>query len=150
MLFVGFFSREKQPHVLFDAWLGLQARGLVSTLLLAGATRSPYFEVDDRLADDMRARAESAGVGDRLIFTGATSRIDDYYRIADVFVLPSSREGLPVALLEAMAAGLPAVASRLPGATDAVIDDGRTGVLVTPGDVDGFAAAIEEDRLIAS
>ena len=142
VLFVGFFSREKQPHVLFDAWLRLQERGLVSTLVFVGATRSSYFEVDNRLADDMRARARAAGVSDRLLFAEPTPRIDDYYRSADVFALPSSREGLPVALLEAMASGVPAVASRLPGSTDVVIDDGRTGVLVAPGDVGALADAI--------
>ena len=142
VLFVGFFSREKQPHVLFEAWLRLQQRGCPSTLVFVGATRSPYFEIDDRLADDMRARAKSAGLFDRLLFAEPTPRIEDYYRSADVFALPSSREGLPVALLEAMACGLPAVASRLPGATDAAIDDGRSGLLVPPGDVEALADAI--------
>ena len=115
-----------------------------ATLVFVGATRSQYFEVDDRLADDMRAEAERAGVSDRLVFADPTPRIEEYFRSADVFALPSSREGLPVALLEAMATGLPAVASRLPGSTDTIVDDGRTGVLVTPGDVDALANAIEK------
>ncbi len=144
VLFVGFFSREKQPHVLFEAWLRLQRREVPATLVFVGATRSQYFEVDHRLADEMRAEAARAGVSDRLVFADPTPRIEAYFRSADVFALPSSREGLPVALLEAMATGLPAVASRLPGSTDTIVDDGRTGVLVTPGDVDALANAIEE------
>jgi glycosyltransferase involved in cell wall biosynthesis len=144
VLFVGFFSREKQPHVLFDAWLRLQKRGAAATLAFVGATRSPYFEVDHRLADDMRAEAKQAGVSDRLVFAEPTPRVEEYFRSADLFALPSSREGLPVALLEAMATGLPAVASRLAGSTDTIVDDGRTGVLVTPGDVDALAEAIEK------
>src|SRR5262245_55316675 len=143
ILFVGFFSREKQPHVLFDAWLRLQERGAATTLVFVGATRSPYFEVDDRLADDMRTAAQRAGVSDRLVFADPTPRVEEYYRSADVFALPSSREGLPVALLEAMSTGVPAVASRLPGSTDTIVDDGRTGVLVTPGDAGALADAIE-------
>jgi len=143
VLFVGFFSREKQPHVLFDAWLRLQRRGASTTLVFVGATRSAYFEVDRRLADDMRAEAQRAGLSDRLVFADPTPRVEEYFRSADVFALPSSREGLPVALLEAMATALPAVASRLPGSTDTIVDDGRTGVLVTPGDAGMLANAIE-------
>jgi glycosyltransferase involved in cell wall biosynthesis len=143
VLFVGFFSREKQPHVLFDAWLQLQQRGLASTLVFVGAKKSAYFEVDRGLADTLRARAQQAGVSDRLVFADPTPRIDDYYRSADVFALPSSREGLPVALLEAMATGLPVVASRLPGSTDTIVDEGRTGMLVTPGDASAIAGAIK-------
>ena len=143
VLFVGFFSREKQPDVLFDGWLRLQdTPQTASTLVMVGATRSRYFEVDERIAGEMRARAQAAGVADRLVFVEPTHRIHEYYRAADVFVLPSRREGLPVALLEAMACGLPVVASRLPGATDVVVEDERSGLLVTPGDVDALSAAI--------
>lgn len=143
ILFVGFFSREKQPHVLFDAWLGLQRNpALASTLLFVGATRSKYFEVDESLEAEMRASARREGVADRLVFIAPTHRVQDYYRAADLFALPSSREGLPVALLEAMATGLPAVASRLPGATDVLIEDGQDGVLVPPGNVNALADAL--------
>lgn len=144
-MFVGFFSQDKQPHVLFDAWLGLQHDpATASTLLFVGATESAYFEVDHRLAADMRSRAAQDGVADRVVFVGPTTRIDEYYRAADLFVLPSLREGMPVALLEAMASGLAVVVSRLPGSTDAMIDDGVTGVLVAPGDVPAFASAIRQ------
>lgn len=145
ILFVGFFSREKQPHVLFDAWRLLNAEPAPS-LVFVGATKSSYFEVDGDLAGSIRWKAAGAGVDDRLFFVDPTHDVHDYYRAADLFVLPSSREGLPVALLEAMASGLPCVASRLPGATDVVITDGDDGVLVAPGDVEAFASAI--DRLL--
>jgi glycosyltransferase involved in cell wall biosynthesis len=70
--------------------------------------------------------------------------VDRYFRLSDLFVLPSRREGLPVALMEAMACGLPVVASRLAGSTDTLIDDRVSGRLVPVGDVDGFAAAMAE------
>jgi glycosyltransferase involved in cell wall biosynthesis len=143
VLFVGFFSREKQPHVLFDAWLQLRQRGVMTTLVFVGATRSTYFEVDNALADTMRAKACEAGAEQDLVFVEPTPRIHEFYRSADLFALPSSREGLPVALLEAMATGLPVVASRLPGSTDAIVDDGRNGLLVTAGDADALGRAIE-------
>ena len=61
----------------------------------------------------------------------------------DVVLLTSRWEGLPIALLEAMAAGRPAVASRLPG-TSEIIVDGVTGFLVPPGDVEGFAGSVRK------
>jgi glycosyltransferase involved in cell wall biosynthesis len=131
VLFVGFFSRDKQPHVLFDAW---RRRPEPSTLVFVGATRSPYYEVDTGLAEGVRSSAAQGGLDDRLRLVERTDVVERYYRAADVFVLPSLREGLPNALLEAMASGLACVASRLPGVTDALIEDGRTGVLVPPGD----------------
>jgi glycosyltransferase involved in cell wall biosynthesis len=67
-------------------------------------------------------------------------------------VLTSIREGLPIALLEAMSSGLACVATRLPGSTDSVIDHGVNGLLVAPDDERGFAEAIArlvEDRAMA-
>lgn len=155
VIFVGFFSGDKQPRVLFDAWLRLTTgRGIATTLVFVGATKSAYFEVDDLIGDEMRRDAEAAGVSDRLIFTGSTHHVEDYFRAADLFVLPSKREGLPVALLEAMASGLPCVASRLPGSTETIIDEGVNGMLVPPGDpaalADAMAAVLADPGLAAS
>jgi glycosyltransferase involved in cell wall biosynthesis len=77
-----------------------------------------------------------------VMFVPPTNQIHDYFRAADVYAMPSIREGLPIALLEAMACGLPCVASRLPGATDVMIEDGVNGCLVPPGDAAGFASAL--------
>ena len=141
--FVGFFSTDKQPRVLFDAWMQLQGAGRIdATLMFVGATNSTYFEVDAAIAPGMTADATAAGVADRLHFAGVTHDVPSYLQAADVFVLPSRREGLPVALLEAMACGLPCIASRLPGSTEAVIADGVDGRLTPPGDVFALAAAL--------
>lgn len=143
IVFVGFFSVDKQPRVLFDAWLRLrEVHGVDTTLVFVGATTSAYFEVDASQADDIRAESVRRNVSDRLVFAGVTHEVQAYLRAADVFVLPSRREGLPVALLEAMSCGLPCVASRLPGATDVVISDGENGHLVPVGDAAAFAEAI--------
>ena len=143
VLFVGFFSHDKQPRVLFDAWLRLRdVHQVDASLVFVGATKSDYHEVDEGLVDAMRAEAARRGLIDRVTFTGAVHNVHDYFRMADVFVLPSRREGLPVALMEAMSSGLPSVASRLPGATDTLIEDGVSGRLVTPGDVGAFAEAV--------
>lgn len=144
ILFVGFFSREKCPDVLFDAWLRLEAIApSTSALVYVGATRSGYSEVDPALAERIRAEAARRALSDRLVFVERTHEMEKYYRAADLFVLPSTREGLPNALLEAMASGLPTIASRLEQVTDVVIEHGCNGLLVAPGDVGALTSAMQ-------
>lgn len=67
----------------------------------------------------------------------------DFYKMADVFLFPSFREGLPVAVMEAMASGFPVVATRIRGSSDLV----QQGDLFEPTDVDGIARAITSVQL---
>ena len=142
VVFVGFFSTDKQPRVLFDAWLASRTSIGMPVLVFVGATRSTYFEIDARIADDITATATLNEVADDVRMVGATHDVAAYLRAADLFVLPSRREGLPVALLEAMSCGLPCIASRLPGSTDVIIEHGGNGWLVPPGDVPALASAM--------
>ena len=142
ILFVGFFSADKRPHRLYDVWRRVVATGVECDLVFVGATRGPFAEIDPALAETIRARAAADAATDRVHFVEITQTIERYFRAADLYVLPSVREGSPVALLEAMATGLPCVASRLEGSTDVLIADGVNGRLVPPDDVEGFAAAI--------
>jgi glycosyltransferase involved in cell wall biosynthesis len=73
-----------------------------------------------------------------------THHVEQYFRAADVFVLPSIREAQPLALLEAMACGLPAIATQLPGATDVLIEDGTNGRLVLPDDEAALAGILRD------
>jgi glycosyltransferase involved in cell wall biosynthesis len=70
-----------------------------------------------------------------------TPQIESYYRLADFFVFPSSNEGLPNAVLEAMACGLPCVATRISGSTD-LIRDGETGTTFGVRNADELAGAL--------
>ena len=142
VLFVGFFSHEKCPDLAFDAWTDTEARAPQSTLVLVGQTRSDYYEIDEAIARRIRAGAERLGCADRLVLVERAAAIEQFYRAADVFVLPTLREGLPNAVLEAMASGVACVVSRLPGVTDTLIADGVDGRLVAPGDRAGFASAL--------
>jgi glycosyltransferase involved in cell wall biosynthesis len=145
VLFVGFFSRDKRPDLLFRAWTRARKEyGVDSTLVFVGATADSYYEIDERLAREIRdASARSAEV-DRVVFVPPTNDVARYFQAADMFVLASVREANPVALLEAMASGLPSVAARLPGATDVIIDDGVNGRLFAADDEAALARAIGE------
>jgi glycosyltransferase involved in cell wall biosynthesis len=142
MLFVGFFSREKGPHRLFEAFARVSAEFPDSRLVFIGATRSSYYEIDPALAGEIKRRAVEAGLEPRVVFVESTTEIQTYYQAADLFVLTSTREGLPVALLEAMSTGLGCIATRLEGITDVLITDGVSGRLVEPGDAEALEEAL--------
>ena len=142
IVFVGFFSRDKRPDLLFRAWSRLAAEGRLSKLVYIGATASTYFEIDRSMAAQIRVEAARLGRADDVLFVEATHAVDRYLRAADVFVLSSVREAHPVALLEAMSCGLPVIASRLPGSTDVIIENGVNGCLVPPDDEAAMANAL--------
>ena len=78
----------------------------------------------------------------RLHVVGQTNTPEDYMAAADVFCLPSYREGFGSVIIEAAATGIPAIGSRIYGITDA-IEEGRTGFLHEPGDVQGIAELMQ-------
>jgi glycosyltransferase involved in cell wall biosynthesis len=138
VLFLGAICRDKGVFDLVravaDAQLGarLDARiVLVGPETEAGATAL------------LRKLAAELGVGDRFEVAGTAvgPAKDQWFARAEVFVLPSYIEGLPMSLLEAMAAGLAIVATRV-GAIASAIDNGRNGLLVEAGDVSALAAAL--------
>lgn len=134
--FVGRLSPEKGPDVALEAIAGLATRTATSaavpwTLAMVGAGRH---------ADALRARAIALGLGERVRWCGAAPDIARCYAAFDVFLLSSRTEGTPVALLEAVAAGVPAVAARVGGVPAVLGEEG--GTLVEAGDAAGFAAAL--------
>jgi glycosyltransferase involved in cell wall biosynthesis len=141
--FVGFWSEEKSPDVLFEAWLrAVRSAGIDADLLFVGAAAESHLETDQQLVRRVVARARDEGVADRLHFVERTDDVPAYLQASNVFVLPSKREGLPNALLEAMATGLPCICTDLPGVTDWVTDAGNAGILVAPDDVAALANAL--------
>ena len=90
--------------------------------------------------------AEDLGISDRVQFAGYQSRPEQFLHVMDIFALPSRLEGMPLAILEAWAAGLPVVASRV-GGVPKMIAQGQTGLLFDSGDEAALTEAM--DHLLA-
>ena len=110
---------------------------------------------DGTEATGLKRLAQDGPSADRVHFLGARGDVFALLAEADVFVLPSQMEGLPIAPLEAMLSGLPVIASRVGGLPEIVVEgESGTGALVAPGDVHAVAQALhsilaEDDRRIA-
>jgi glycosyltransferase involved in cell wall biosynthesis len=128
VVFAGRLQPVKQVDILLDAWAGVEGGRLV--ILGDGEDRQ-----------SLMAQAQRLGLAERVEFRGMVPNVDDYLRAADIFVLPSSSEGLSVALLEAMSSGMLPIATSVGGTVD-LIQDGESGLLVTSGDVAGLRAAL--------
>lgn len=113
--------------------------------LLEAAAQVPEAQFvlagDGPLRSVLEAQAQSLGLQERLTFLGYREDIPALLAACDVFVLPSLYEGLPLSILEAMAASKPVIATRIGGTDEAVID-GETGLLVPPADPTALVAAI--------
>jgi glycosyltransferase involved in cell wall biosynthesis len=113
--------------------------------LLAAAAQVPnatfVLAGDGPLRAELEARTRELGITDRCIFLGQRSDVFDLLAASDLFVLPSLFEGLPISVLEAMAAQRPVVATAIGGTDEAVIHE-VTGLLVPPRDPATLAAAI--------
>lgn len=112
----------------------LQAAALVPTARFVVAGEGPLCEVLKRMAGEY-------GVGERVFLIGFQTEIAEWLAQADLFVLPSLLEGLPLSILEAMAASKPVVATQIEG-IDEVVVAGETGLLVPPANPPALAEAI--------
>jgi len=132
--FVGRFTRDKGIVELYEAFTRLQPLFPELRLLLVGC-----FEAGDPVPSALLARIQTDHA---VIRTGFVADVAPYYWAMDVLALPTYREGLPGAALEAQAASVPVVTTDATGAVDAIVD-GVTGIRVPVGDVDALTAALE-------
>jgi glycosyltransferase involved in cell wall biosynthesis len=146
LLFVGRLASNKGLLTLIDAFASFSRRHAEARLVLVGE--------DGGMAGAVRERARAAGVGDRVRLLGhlaSDARLAGLYRGARLTVLPSAYEAFGLVLLESMAEGTPVVATSVGGIPE-VVEDGRSGLLVPPGDAPALEAAIERlwtDRELA-
>jgi glycosyltransferase involved in cell wall biosynthesis len=127
---------EKGHHALIKAFGRLHGRNSKARLLLVG---------DGSLRAELQQRVEEMGLSDSVRFVGERKDIPRWLATCDVFALASVREGLPMVILEAMAAGKPVVSTNV-GCVHSVVQHGETGLLVAPGDVEQLTAGL--DRLV--
>lgn len=132
---------EKNQGLLLEAFARVADLVPGARLVIAG---------DGPLREALEATASASPAKDRIHFLGVRGEMPELYREFDIFVLPSLAEGTSMSVLEAMASGLPIVATAVGGTPD-LLDDGACGDLIPPGDVDALAAALarlahEEER----
>ena len=126
-LYFGRLEARKAVDVLLNAWR-LKSRGL---LCIVGS--GPEQEKWKQLGIDLNLK--------NIRFFDESRSALEFYQCADVFVLPSLKEGMPGALLEAMSCGLPCIATKIGGVVD-VMQDGKQGLLVSPGATEELADAL--------
>lgn len=132
IVLVGRLVPNKGPRTAIDAVARLREQGLGVCLDVVG---------DGPLRQGLERAVHSRGLSGVVRFLGHRTDLPDILAAADVLVRPSLTEGMPLSLLEAMAAGVPVVASDIPG-NRSLVRDGETGVLVPPGDADALARAV--------
>ena len=140
---VGRLAEVKQQDLLIRALARLRkSRGDVRLLLVGDGPERERLE----------SLARETGLADAVVFAGQRFRPEPFYRLMTVFARSSRAEGMPVAVLEAWASGLPVVCTAVGGLPELVTHQ-QTGWLVPPGDTNAFAEAIGEvldDRPLAS
>lgn len=129
---LGRLHAKKGFGVLVDALGLLRQQGLEFQCAIAG-------EGPERQA--MESRIDSVGLSERIRLPGWTDDVASFLVRGDIFVLPSFQEDFPLAVLDAMASGIPIVASAIDGPKDFLVDD-RTALLVPPHDPTALAAAL--------
>lgn len=132
LVVVGRLEPQKGHRVLLESLPAIRARipGVRLVCLSDGSLRA-----------ELESRVEDLGLSDSVRFVGYQPNLRDWLALADLTVLPSFYEGLPMAAVESMAAGCPVVATAVDGTPEVVLNE-RTGLTVPPGDTAALAQAI--------
>jgi len=134
LLYAGRLAVEKGLGFLFESLRDLSARGYELELTLLG-------DGNDR--EHLQELARRLGIGERVVFAGYASQeqLRESLQRSDLFILPSFAEGVPVSLMEAMACGVPVLATAVGGVAE-LVEPEHTGLLVPPADSEALSNAI--------
>lgn len=130
ILYVGLLVPRKGVDIIVETARNLKAENVRFVIVGDGPKGNEYKEL-----------VRKYGLSDKVVFTGWRKDIADFYKSADIFFFPSRGEGLPGAVMEAMAAGLPIVATNIPSAL-VLVADGKNGFLCEKDDVEGFTSKL--------
>jgi glycosyltransferase involved in cell wall biosynthesis len=137
------FGIPTQTPVVVTVSVQRPGKGIETLIDAAAAVPQAHFLVvgDGPLRAEWEQLSRSRGLAGRMTWTGHRHDVASLLPGCDLFALPTKADAFPTVLLEALAAGLPVVASRVDGVPE-IIEDGATGLLVTPGDAGALARAI--------
>jgi glycosyltransferase involved in cell wall biosynthesis len=145
VLFVGAITARKGVQGLIRVWQELAPRWPDARLWLAGTMQyleSGAAEAEPEYVREAKRLAAAPAVAGRIEFLGGRTDVPELMQAADLFCLPSQREGLPNVLLEAHAAGVPCVAYNVSGVAE-IIQPGETGDYVAEGDQQALRECLE-------
>lgn len=131
VIFVGRLNVQKGLEYLLEAFRKIDISGKLLIILGEGT-----------LKEKLQKRAEEIGINDKVWFGGNRENVVPYLQASDVFVLPSLSEGLPIALLEAMACGLPVIVSKVGGNID-IVENEINGYIIEPRNTEQIKIYLE-------
>jgi len=137
--YTGKLNRGKGLEFLVRVWKDWAVSHPDCKLLLIGSGAMQFLSCETELREYVARNSMEKSV----IFAGSVSNVQDYLQASDFFVFPSESEALPLALLEALATGLPTIASDIGGCRD-IITQGVSGLLAPPNDTVAWTAALDE------
>ena len=135
----GKLNRGKGLEFIVRVWKDWVGKYPDGKLVLIGSGAMQFLSCEEELRVFVRAH----GLESSVLFTGNVTNVNEYLQASDFFLFPSESEALPMALLEALAVGLPTAASRIGGITD-IIADGVNGRLLPTHDAAAWAQALTE------
>ena len=146
IVFVGSSEFRKGIDVLIRAFVQVGQRlSDVETLIVGPCDftdLSRYELAHQQLVNKLKKELEHVGYSSRVHWVGKVDNVPEYLQAADVFCLPTRREGFPTVITEALAVGLPVVAARLEGITTDIIPSESEGMLIAGHDPNTYAAAL--------
>ena len=142
ILFIGFFSKVKNPQLIYNAWKKVKNKNTKLTFI--GRKSFDYYLSDSKIYDQIYNDAKSNNLLKRIKFVNQTNKVTKYYNVCDIFVLPSKTEGMPNALLEAMASGLVPIVLKISNLYKDIIVDKSNGFILKKNSIDELSATLNK------